>query len=162
MKPTIRLQCRSCGGTLNADDDLRLLHCPFCGAKELLEDSDAVAAEKIRQQTEFRKWEREDRQREEQRRERYRTGKAGTAALVLAVLCAAALTGSLADIRGFASVLRAFCLLTQTAAFLLSYLIRREVLKPPERFQTKTIKLPALLMAVGFGLFAPSLALTAA
>ena len=52
---TIHLQCRSCGGNLDVDRNQSLIFCPFCGSKELLVDSDAVAVEKIRQQTEFKK-----------------------------------------------------------------------------------------------------------
>ena len=57
---TIHLQCKSCGGNLDTDRNQSLIFCPFCGSRELLIDSDAVAVEKIRQQTEFKKWERED------------------------------------------------------------------------------------------------------
>ncbi len=51
---TIHLQCKSCGGNLDIDRNQSLIFCPFCGSRELLIDSDAVAVEKIRQQTEFK------------------------------------------------------------------------------------------------------------
>lgn len=44
----ISLICSSCGGTLSVDENSSVLLCPFCGAKELLLESETVEIEKIR------------------------------------------------------------------------------------------------------------------
>lgn len=47
----ISLKCSSCDGILTVDDDKSVLACPYCGAKELIIDNDAVAIEKIKAST---------------------------------------------------------------------------------------------------------------
>ncbi len=45
---TYVLRCKSCGGTLNEAEDGETLICPYCGSREVIEESDAVKIEKIR------------------------------------------------------------------------------------------------------------------
>lgn len=45
----IRLRCSECGGTM--DNQNGILFCPFCGSKELIDESDAVKIEQIRNNT---------------------------------------------------------------------------------------------------------------
>ena len=56
----ITMKCRECGGVMTMDNEGDILSCPYCGSKELIRSSDTVSVEKIKQQTEFKKWERED------------------------------------------------------------------------------------------------------
>ncbi len=44
---TIQLRCKDCGGIMEASPDEKAVVCPFCGGKELILDSDQVAAQKI-------------------------------------------------------------------------------------------------------------------
>lgn len=44
----VSLVCNSCGGALSVDEESTVLMCPFCGAKEMLLDSEAVQIEKLR------------------------------------------------------------------------------------------------------------------
>ena len=158
---TIHLQCRSCGGNLDVDRNQSLIFCPFCGSKELLVDSDAVAVEKIRQQTEFKKCEREDLQKDREEDEKYKNSKAGGVALVFAIICGLMFVGSATIIRSVPSFMRSLSLLLQTSAFLMSYLIRKETVRLPEKFQLKSVRTPTLLLAVGFALFIVTFILTA-
>ena len=126
---TIHLQCKSCGGNLDIDRNQSLIFCPFCGSRELLIDSDAVAVEKIRQQTEFKKWEREDLQQQREENEKYKNSKAGNVALVFAIICGLMFVGSVTIIRSVPNFLRSLSLLLQTASFLsqmtrLNFLLR--------------------------------------
>ena len=50
---SIQLRCKSCGGTLTVDEGRSVLSCPFCGSKELLLDSESVAVERVRGQTQL-------------------------------------------------------------------------------------------------------------
>ena len=158
---TIHLQCKSCGGNLDIDRNQSLIFCPFCGSRELLIDSDAVAVEKIRQQTEFKKWEREDLQQQRQENEKYKNSKAGNVALVFAIICGLMFVGSVTIIRSVPNFLRSLSLLLQTASFLLSFLIRKETVRLPEKLQLKAVRTPTLLMVIGFALFIVTFIFTA-
>lgn len=48
---TLSLICSSCGGGLSVEEDSSVLMCPFCGAKELIIDSESVEIEKIRNES---------------------------------------------------------------------------------------------------------------
>ncbi|MBQ4170889.1 MAG: hypothetical protein II614_04685 [Ruminococcus sp.] len=158
---TIHLQCKSCGGNLDIDRNQSLIFCPFCGSRELLIDSDAVAVEKIRQQTEFKKWEREDLQQQREENEKYKNSKAGNVALVFAIICGLMFVGSVTIIRSVPNFLRSLSLLLQTASFLLSFLIRKETARLPEKLQLKAVRTPTLLMVIGFALFIVTFIFTA-
>lgn len=47
----ISLKCKRCNGTLTVDEGKSILACPYCGAKELIIESDAVTIEKIKADT---------------------------------------------------------------------------------------------------------------
>lgn len=47
----VSLICSSCGGALSVDKDSTVLMCPFCGAKELILESESVEIEKIRSES---------------------------------------------------------------------------------------------------------------
>ena len=158
---TIHLQCKSCGGNLDIDRNQSLIFCPFCGSRELLIDSDAVAVEKIRQQTEFKKWEREDLQQQREENEKYKNSKAGNVALVFAIICGLMFVGAVTIIRSVPNFLRSLSLLLQTASFLLSFLIRKETVRLPEKLQLKAVRTPTLLMVIGFALFIVTFIFTA-
>lgn len=160
MKTMIMLQCKNCGGELSDDTQREIWVCPFCGSKELIIDSDAVAVEKIRQQTTFRQWEREDDAQKEQERIAYRNSKAGIVSLIFAVFCGMCCAGCLSTARNIYNVLNGAVFLLQTASFLLSFLERKEVIHLQKRLPLGGAKLPTLLMATGFLLFIPSLLLT--
>ncbi len=45
---TIRMRCRNCDGTMEADAENRILTCPYCGSRELIVESEAIRLEKLR------------------------------------------------------------------------------------------------------------------
>lgn len=45
---TISLRCKECDGFLEVDEDRVVTFCPYCGSKELIEESDDVKKERIR------------------------------------------------------------------------------------------------------------------
>ena len=45
---TMQLRCTACGGTLEAEEGSPVLTCPYCGAKELIIESDDVKKARIR------------------------------------------------------------------------------------------------------------------
>lgn len=52
---TKKLICESCGGTMEVDADKSIISCPYCGSKELIEESDEVKIAKIKADAEVRK-----------------------------------------------------------------------------------------------------------
>ncbi len=48
---TIILKCVNCGGHMEVDKEAEMAKCPFCGATELLVESDEVVTERIRSKT---------------------------------------------------------------------------------------------------------------
>ena len=51
MKNTIKLHCSNCGGTMDVSTDRSVLLCPYCGSKELIQESEQVQIERIKQNT---------------------------------------------------------------------------------------------------------------
>ena len=80
------MKCQQCSGTLTMDKEGDILVCPYCGSKELLLDSENVAVEKIKQQTEFKKWEREDQKEQQKKKEeqehKYKFGAFGVISII--------------------------------------------------------------------------------
>ena len=157
----MHLQCENCGGELTVDENGKYLICPFCGSKKLMIDSDAVTVEKIHQQTAFKQWEREDNERKEREHAAYKNSKAGIVSLVFAIICGAESIMCFTSARNIFSALNGIVFLLQTICFLLSFLERKEVLNLQKHLPFDGIKLPSLLMTVGFLLFIPSLILSA-
>ena len=157
----IHLQCESCGGELTVDENGKYLICPFCGSRKLIIESDAVTVEKIRQQTAFKQWEREDNERKERERAAYKKSKAGIVSLVFAIICGAESIMCFTSARNIFSALNGIVFLLQTICFLLSFLERKEVINLQKHLPLDGVKLPSLLMTVGFLLFIPSLILSA-
>lgn len=63
---TIKLRCKNCNATMEVDASKQEAVCPYCGAKEKILDSDAVAVEKIKSNTykemEYARMEKEEKQ----------------------------------------------------------------------------------------------------
>ena len=45
---TKRLECRQCGGIMDVDETRNVKVCPYCGSKELVEESDRVTMQRIK------------------------------------------------------------------------------------------------------------------
>ena len=44
---TKKLKCEDCGGVMEIDQAKSILCCPYCGSKELIEESDSIKKAKI-------------------------------------------------------------------------------------------------------------------
>ena len=49
-KPVLskRLECRHCGGIMDVDETRNVKVCPYCGSKELVDESDQVTIQRIK------------------------------------------------------------------------------------------------------------------
>ncbi|MBQ0141864.1 MAG: hypothetical protein KBT06_03525 [Prevotellaceae bacterium] len=45
---THSLKCKDCNGTMILDENKTIIACPYCGSKELIEESDEVKIETIK------------------------------------------------------------------------------------------------------------------
>lgn len=48
---TIHLVCQHCGSVMDYDDERQIVACPYCGSRELVEESDDVKIERIKSKT---------------------------------------------------------------------------------------------------------------
>ena len=51
IKSTIQLRCKRCDGIMEVDPDRPIIFCQYCGSKELLNESDKVAVQRIKSKT---------------------------------------------------------------------------------------------------------------
>ncbi len=60
------MKCKKCDGDMTLSKDGKMLICPYCGTTELVDESDAVKTERIRQDA-YKEVESEKRQIESER-----------------------------------------------------------------------------------------------
>lgn len=115
---TITLVCSKCSGTMTVDENNRSLFCPYCGSKELILESDAVATEKIRALTqkeiEFKKIEQQE---EEKKKESIKKRKLPVVALVFGIV---SLIFSVVSFS-MGNISTGFIILIQTSLFVFSF-----------------------------------------
>ena len=51
MSKIIKLKCQECGATMEVDPDKKIIFCPYCGSKSLIEESDNVKISQIENDT---------------------------------------------------------------------------------------------------------------
>ena len=149
----IVLKCRDCNGVLTMDKEGEILTCPYCGSKELIRNSDTVAVEKIRQQTEFKKWEREDLKEEQQKKEAqersYKFGAFGVISIICAVLFGLMAAVQFTHIQNGWSVFAGLIAVSGVLVFSASVILRRGIVKIDKGY------LATVLMIGGFLLLIP-------
>ena len=155
----IRLTCRSCGAVMEADPERKTMICPYCGAKQLIRESDAVKLAKLKADTEKEKLraqteqvrlaglEREKEKAAETRKasEAYRKSFRKVWTIICMVVCFFMGIASVSNDMPIAAVI-AF---VQTGLFLLSWLFGMQII-PEKRPQLR--RLPAL---IAYGLIIP-------
>lgn len=156
---SIIMKCKQCNGTLTMEKEGDILSCPYCGSKELLLDSDSVAIEKIRQQTEFKKWEREDfketQKRNEQQEHKYKFGAFGVISIICAVFFGIMALTRFLNVVDAWGVFAGIVALIGFLAFVTSVMFRRGIIKSDKSY------LATVLMIGGFLLFIPFFILNA-
>lgn len=153
----IVMKCQQCSGTLTMDKEGDILVCPYCGSKELLLDSDNVAVEKIKQQTEFKKWEREDQKEQQKKKEeqehKYKFGAFGVISIICAVffgLMALLRFTSIVDAWG---VIAGITALIGFLAFVASIMFRRGIIKTDKSYLATVIMIGGFLLFIPFFIF---------
>lgn len=149
----ISMKCQQCNGILTMDKEGDILICPYCGSKELIRYSDTVSVEKIKQQTEFKKWEREDYKEEQKKKEQqehsYKFGAFGVISIICAVLFAICATVQFSEVKNFWNIFAGIICIIGFVALISSILFRRGIIKTDRSY------LATILMVAGFLLFIP-------
>ena len=151
---TVHMKCKSCGGTLVANPERSVLNCPYCGEKELVIESDAVAIERIRNKTkreiELEKLRQQDERLKHNRRleeaEKYKNSKQYKFTIVSLVICIITSLGTMTDLTGIPCTIIG---LAQCACLVLSILYGKQVLSS-EKAHRET-----LYMYIAIGLVFP-------
>lgn len=51
MSKYIKMRCENCGAEMDVDPDKKIIYCPYCGSKTLIEESDDVKKAKLDSET---------------------------------------------------------------------------------------------------------------
>ena len=133
----MNMKCKNCNATMEIDPSKQEAVCPYCGAKELICDSDAVAVEKIKSSTfkemEYAHMENQRRQQDhiekEKERKAYINGAFSKFTIAFIFACLIAVFVSFSD----KYILSGIIAITQTVLFAVSWLIGMQLLKLPEK-----------------------------
>lgn len=147
------LKCKYCNGSMEIHEDTQEAVCPYCGNRERLIDSDAVAVEKIKSNTkkemEFARMENENqkeaRREEKEEQKNYRKSKLGIVTLVFTFISLFLMFAAF----GSHHILSGIVALIQTGLFAVSWLMGMHIVKDKKRF------LHVALAMLGFLLIVP-------
>jgi len=150
---TILLRCKACGATLTAHEGSPILTCPYCGSQELIEESDDVAIERIKNKTyeniELAKMKQQEESQEHEeaqdRLQAFKKSRLSKAIAVFFVLCLIVCFEYLGTGKILAGLLAGF----QTALFAVAWLMGMQTIKE------KRQNLHVVLAAAAFVLIIP-------
>lgn len=153
-RKTIQLRCKNCNGVMTIDNEKEILSCPFCGSKEVIDDSDEVTIERIRsnayKEVEFRKMERENerekRQEEKAKFEASQKSRLGKVSIVFAIIC------GIVAVISFNShfVIRGFIAIIQTLLFVGSLLVRKQIINAEREHMSDILAVIGLLLFIPY------------
>lgn len=151
---TMKLRCKDCNGIMESDPNNQQLVCPFCGSKEMIVDSDAVAVEKIRSNTykevEYEKMknenEKERRKESNEERESYKNSKFSKVTIAFTVICLLAMFTAF----GSKHILAGLIALLQTGLFLSSWLMGMQIIIEKKKALHMAIAVLAFILIIPF------------
>ncbi len=153
---TIKLRCKECSGIMEVDSEKQEVYCPYCGNKEMIADSDAVAVEKIRSKTykdvemakmkqEKEKSESEDLKTEKQA---YRKGKLSKVTIVFTFICLIAMFTSFSN----GKILAGLVALVQTVVFAASWLMGMQIIEEKKKSIYIALAILGFLLIIPFSM----------
>jgi len=155
----VLMKCSVCNGEMEMEEDSQNLICPYCGSKELIIDSDAVAVEKIKSKTykeiEFAKIknesDRELRREEREMRENYKKSKFAKVTMIFFFIAL------IATIVGFSTghVFMAIITLLQCGAFAVSWMMGMQIIKEKFKYLHMLVAFAGFALVVLY-MFGPS------
>lgn len=153
---TIKLRCKNCNATMEVDASKHEAVCPYCGAKEKILDSDAVAVEKIKSNTykemEYARMEKEEKQnaknQKEQEKKAYSKSFLSKFTIVMTFICL------ICAFTAFGSkhILAGIIALIQTVIFAVSWLMGKQIIGENKKAVYKALALLGCLLIIPFSL----------
>lgn len=148
------MKCKNCNATMEIDPSKQEAACPYCGAKELICDSDAVAVEKIKSSTfkemEYAHMENQRRQQDhiekERERKAYINGAFSKFTIAFIFACLIAVFVSFSD----KYILSGIIAITQTVLFAVSWLIGMQLLKHNKKSLYRALAVLGLILIIPF------------
>ena len=141
---TIKLRCKNCNATMEVDASKQEAVCPYCGAKEKILDSDAVAVEKIKSNTykemEYARMEKEEKQnvknQKEQEKKAYSKSFLSKFTIIMMFICL------ICTFTAFGSkhILAGIIALIQTVIFAVSWLMGKQIIGENKRLSTRHLR----------------------
>ena len=134
----IQLKCKACNAVMIVDENKQLLVCPYCGSKELIIDSDAVAVQKIKSNTEKDMFygklqyeaEKEKRIEEKENLASFKKSKLSKVIIVCAIICAIFCMGGFNNSKfDPKNILTSIISLVQSILFIIAYLMGVQAIK---------------------------------
>lgn len=146
---TIRLQCKNCNGIMEVDEEAQEVTCPYCGAREKILDSDAVAVEKIKSNT-YKEMEFARRANEEKKEEQlsYKKSILCKATIVCMFICLLLMINAFKKYHILAGIIA----LVQIGLFALSWLMGMQIVKEKRKFVYMAFAILAFLLMIPFGM----------
>lgn len=146
------MKCKNCNATMEIDPSKQEAVCPYCGAKELICDSDAVAVEKIKSSTfkemEYAHMENQRRQQDqiekEKERKAYINGAFSKFTIAFIFACLIAVFVSFSD----KYILSGIIAITQTVLFAVSWLIGMQLLKHNKKSLYRALAVLGLILII--------------
>ncbi len=150
----VQLHCKNCGAVMNMDEKSRIAVCPYCGSKELISESDAAAAERIKsnayKEVEMEKLsrekEREKRQEEQDRLQKFKKGKFSKFIILLFIICL--LTTFIVFRNGY--FLSGLIALVQCALFAFAWLKGMQIIKEKKTVIHLVFAIVGLILIIPF------------
>lgn len=150
----MNMKCKNCNATMEIDPSKQEAVCPYCGAKELICDSDAVAVEKIKSSTfkemEYAHMENQRRQQDhiekERERKAYINGAFSKFTIAFIFACLIAVFVSFSD----KYILSGIIAITQTVLFAVSWLIGMQLLKHNKKSLYRALAVLGLILIIPF------------
>ena len=147
---TYVLRCKSCGGTLNRTEDEDVLVCPYCGSKEIIEESDAVKIEKMRAEAKRERELRKEAQKEEELRLLAKKKYKRSFSFILTVfLLCVSLFGCLLAFSDY-YIASGIIAIIQSALFIAALLIGLGVVKPKRANPKNLLVIAAALLIIPY------------
>ena len=153
---TIKLRCKNCNATMEVDASKQEAVCPYCGAKEKILDSDAVAVEKIKSNTykemEYARMEKEEKQnaknQKEQEKKAYSKSFLSKFTIIMTFICL------ICTFTAFGSkhILAGIIALIQTVIFAVSWLMGKQIIGENKKAIYKALALLGCLLIIPFSL----------
>ena len=155
---TIQIKCKACNGMMEMDADSNVLECPYCGSKEVIVDSEVVAAQKIKSQTEkeieFKKMEEEEKriksEEEKEMRDHFKKGKFSKFLIICAIISFLMCYMQFSDRATLSGIIA----LIQGSLYTVAWLMGMQIVKSKKKYMY------ILLVVIGFVLIIPFMGAT--